>query len=124
MVGRKIPDVAVILKLLEIFVISRDRIFMRERHNFAAADLDPAHLTLPSKSSCNLGGIFLASSSDKIETEDRLGIGTVKDGIRKESATIPIQFGEETKNSLLHQIELQKKSNTLIEFRNWLRAHL
>lgn len=44
-----------------------------------------------SKSSCNLGAIFLESSSDKKETENRLGI--VNDGIRKESATIPIQFG-------------------------------
>lgn len=95
-----------------------------------------------SKSSCNLGGIFLASSSDQKETENRLGIGIVKDGIRKESATIPIQFGKETSNSLLHQIELLrtvnsnifyrhisfvvivKKSTSLIEFRNWFREHL
>ncbi|QDW19014.1 hypothetical protein [Flavobacterium sp. KBS0721] len=95
-----------------------------------------------SKSSCNLGGIFLASSSDKRETENRLGIGIVKDGIQKESATIPIQFGEETNNSLLHQIELLrtvtsniyyrhisflvivKKSSSLIEFKNWFREHL
>lgn len=94
------------------------------------------------KSSCNLSGIFLAPSNDKKETENRLGIGIVKDVIRKESATIPIQFGEETNNSLLHQIELLrivtsniyyrhisfliivKKSNSLIEFRNWFREHL
>lgn len=95
-----------------------------------------------SKSSCNLGGLFLASSSDKKETENRLGIGIVNDGIQKESATIPIQFGEKTENSFLHQIELLrtktsniyyrhisflvivKKDTSLIEFSNLFRGHL
>lgn len=47
MVGRKIPDVAEILKLLEILVVRRERIYMRERHNLATAHLDPSHMSLP-----------------------------------------------------------------------------
>lgn len=93
-------------------------------------------------SSCNLSGIFLASSIDKKETENRLGIGIANDGIRKESATLPIQFGNETNNSFLHQIELLrtktsyiyyrhisflviiKKTDSLFEFRDCFREHL
>ncbi len=71
-----------------------------------------------SKSKCDIGGIFIASSRDISETKNRLGIRIVNDGILKESATVPILFGKESNNSFLHQVELLRTKGSNIFYRH------
>ncbi|WP_281309444.1 hypothetical protein [Flavobacterium flavigenum] len=129
------PEIGISLSTRAVeTVISINHFILGSKKNF---DNDMAVLDF-SGSFCNITGIHLSSAKDIKETESRIGIKIIKDGIRKEKSTIPLKFDKNSNNSIMQEVDLLRtessriyyryiktliiveKSYTLINFKNWL----